>query len=102
MTKKETIAKLQEENAALVDSNNSKTLLIKELQQINELITADFLKCVLSTELPEAEEPNSPENPLLLNDILNSIIAKSVIEIDKEGIDDFNLCELSMLNDLKI
>ena len=88
------IKELHVQIEALVESNNAKADYITELESINESLAEQLIN------LPE--EVNSPENPLILNDILNSIIAKSVITIDKEGIDDFNLCELEIINSLKI
>ena len=49
-----------------------------------------------------AEEPNSPNNPLILNDVINSILAKGLINIDRSGEDRFSIEELEAINSLKL
>ena len=83
MSKKQYIKELEEQIKFLLEVRDGNEKHIKELEEANQEFAVS-LAGVLNTD---NEEPDygTPENPVILNDVINSILAKGLMAIDECG-----------------
>ena len=99
MSKKQYIKDLERLNQELVDSNNAKVTQIAELEKANIDLT---LK--LGVEILNSVGASTEEEPpvVILNDVINSILAQNLLEIDRNHANYLTIRELEQINSLKI
>ena len=104
MSKKQTIKELRAENAVLKEVNEANAKFTDELIAVNEELAQNLAEAMALLSEPQPDEVDSygtPEDPIILNDHINSLIAQTVMRMDEDG-EQLDLHGLAILNSIKI